>query len=493
VRRSPRRKTISVLPDDALLEIFKFYVDPTYDEDAWQILVHVCRKWRYVVFASPRSLRLELRCTYRSPVKKMLYVWPALPILIDVHIPNSRQSGVTNIIAALKRHDLVCKIKIWGVPNSLLKSPAVKLPFPELTHLTLRSNEVNVPVIQDSFLGGSVPRLQLPEFRGIPFLFPALGKLLLSAKDLVTFRLLEIPNSGISSPELIVTSLSALTRLQELSISFRSPRSRADRERRRRSLSRRLVLPSLTEFYFKGDSEYLEDIVGRIDAPALDGVSITFFNQLVFDTPLLRDFISRTEVFQNLHRADVFVAGSCINFTLFRREGMADRRMLEIGISSSVAEWQLSSLAEFCNTSLPPLPTLERLNINEFQWWRSDMESSQWLELLHPFVAVRDLVLSSEVVCRVAPALRELTGDMLTEVLPALREVFFRDHSCLPGPIREAFAQFIAARQLSGHPVSIHVKEADKQPTTGWDVPRWRENVGGSRTAATSVCSVAGE
>ena len=69
---------------------------------------------------------------------------------------------------------------------------------------------------------------------------------------------------------------------------------------------KRLVLPSLTEFNFKGDSEYLEDIVGRIDAPALDRFTITFFNQLVFDTPLLRNFFSRTEVFQETHRAEVW-------------------------------------------------------------------------------------------------------------------------------------------------------------------------------------------
>ena len=37
----------------------------------------------------------------------MLDVWPALPIVIDAYITNSRQSGVTNVIAALERHDLV--------------------------------------------------------------------------------------------------------------------------------------------------------------------------------------------------------------------------------------------------------------------------------------------------------------------------------------------------------------------------------------------------
>jgi len=356
VQRSPRG-TISTLLHHVLLEIFKFYVDQIFHADAWHKLVHVCRHWRYVVFASPRWLRLELRCTNRSPVKKM-DVWPALPIVIDACITDSRRSGVTNIIAALKLHDTVCRINILGVPNSLLKSAAMKKRFPELTYLTLRSNEENAPIIPNSFLGGFVPRLQSLEFRGIPFLFPALRKLLLSATDLVSFHLLDIPNSGIISPKLIVTTLSALTRLEELFIGFRYPRSRADRERRHPSLLKRLVFPSLTEFHFKGDSEYLEGIVGGIDAPALDKVTITFFNQLVFDTPLLRDFFSRTELFQEPHQAEVLVTIFAINFMLFRLEGEAKYHVLEVTISSRVAEWQVSSLAEFCSSSLPPLPTL---------------------------------------------------------------------------------------------------------------------------------------
>ena len=462
VKHSPR-VTISALPDDALLEIFKFYVDQIRHKNAWHTLVHVCRKWRYVVFASPRWLHLELHCTNRSPVKKLLDIWPALPIVIDAYSTgaNSRRSHEINLIAALERHDLVCRINISGVPNSLLKSATMKKRFPMLADLTLRSYEENVPVIPDSFLDGSAPRLQSLEFRGIPCPFPALRKLLLSATDLVTCHLLDIPNSGVTSPELIVTTLSTLTRLRILSIGFRSPQPRADRDRRHLSLLKRLVLPSLADFSFKGNSEYLEEIVGRVDAPSLDSVTITFFNQLFFDTPLLRDFFSRTEVFREPHRADVEIDAD-IRLTLFRLKGAVEHRMLDVTISSRVAEWQLSSLAQFCSSSLPPLSTLERLGINTYiyrgrnQVSTDGMESSQWLELLHPFVAVRDLVLPSEfrVASQVATALRELTGNTATEVLPALQHVFM--YTVDIGLIREALAPFITARQLSGHSVTVH-------------------------------------
>ena len=47
--------TAGTLPDDALLEIFDFYVHrgkPFFER--WYTLLHVCRRWRPIVFASPR-------------------------------------------------------------------------------------------------------------------------------------------------------------------------------------------------------------------------------------------------------------------------------------------------------------------------------------------------------------------------------------------------------------------------------------------------------
>jgi len=96
----------------------------------------------------------------------------------------------------------------------------------------------------------------------------------------------------------MVTNLSTLTRLEELHLRFRSPRSRAVRENRHPSPLIRIVLPALTRLLYQGDSEYLEDNMSRNDAPLLDDMDITFFNQLVFDTPQLRHFISRTGTFR---------------------------------------------------------------------------------------------------------------------------------------------------------------------------------------------------
>jgi hypothetical protein len=106
--------TVDKIPDDVLLEIFDFYLVSSSREDAWQTLVHVCKRWRCIVFASPRRLHLELLCTNRRPVKKTMDIWPELPVVIKAASWNSRNLGVNNVASALKQHHRVCTIDIPG-------------------------------------------------------------------------------------------------------------------------------------------------------------------------------------------------------------------------------------------------------------------------------------------------------------------------------------------------------------------------------------------
>ena len=261
------RVTIDMLPDVALLEIFHYYVDgPRTDIKAWHRLVHVCRKWRYVVFGSPRRLNLLLFCTEKTPVRETIDAWPPLPILVTSY--DHWTWGVDNIIAALEHNDRIYQLNLFRVRSSEMKKvfAAMQQPFSALQYLDLYSKS-ETSVVPASFLGGSAPQLQSLALQYIPF--PGLPKLLLSATHLVKLHLWSIPHSGYFSPEAIVTGLSALTRLESLWIRFRSPRSRPDR-RRRPPPPTRTLLPALTRFTFKGVSEYLDDLVARIDAPLLD-------------------------------------------------------------------------------------------------------------------------------------------------------------------------------------------------------------------------------
>ena len=131
---------MDVLPDDVLLVVFDFYLvkyaKRDKDTSRWQTLVHVCRRWRSIVFGSPRRLNLKLRCTPKTPVRYLLDVWPALPLLIQGDI--YEESDVDNIISALEHSDRVCKISLHGPKSHLEKVLAsMQEPFPDLTSLAL--------------------------------------------------------------------------------------------------------------------------------------------------------------------------------------------------------------------------------------------------------------------------------------------------------------------------------------------------------------------
>ncbi|KAH9164805.1 hypothetical protein EDB89DRAFT_2015160 [Lactarius sanguifluus] len=89
-----------------------------------------------------------------------------------------------------------------------VSSGLMQKPFPALTNLRLWSADLGmtVPIISQGFLSEST-RLQKIILGSISFL--TLPKLLLSCGDLVSLRLMEIPNSGYISPEAMVAGLSS--------------------------------------------------------------------------------------------------------------------------------------------------------------------------------------------------------------------------------------------------------------------------------------------
>ena len=305
-------------------------------------------------------------------------------------------------------------------------------------------------------MGGSAPRLRSLRLNGIPF--PRFPKLLSSAHGLVHLFLSNIPHPGYISPDALVTCLSALTSLKDVTFEFQSPRSRPDRVRRRPPPLMRRSLPALTRVSFKGVSEYLEDFVARIDTPHLDRLSITFFNQLTFDTPHLAQFIGRIPKFYSPNEAWIVFRDSVVEATLPSPTRSFGYEALTLGISSREPDWQLSSLAQLCRTSLPPHASVEDLYIIQgggymSPRWQNDIENSQWLEAFHLFSTTKNLYLSEEFSPRIAPALQELVGGGTTEVLLTLRSLFLEVQPS--GPVQEAIGEFLAARQLSWHPMAV--------------------------------------
>ena len=201
-------------------------------------------------------------------------------------------------------------------------------------------------------------------------------------------------------------------------------------------------------FEFKGVSEYLDDLVAGIDAPLLDYLHITFFYQLIFDTPQLTQFISRTPKFKAYDGAYVQFSDRDVSVT-------AMDEAFRLVISCRQPDWQLSSLAQVCGSNF--IPTIEHLYIREETHtsppWQDDVETGQWLELLHQLTSVKNLQIAQRFTPRIAPTLEELVGGRVTEVLPALRTLVLEE--TLPSGVQETIDKFVAARELAGHPIAI--------------------------------------
>ena len=471
-----RRVTINILPNDVLLHIFLIDGQEYYErqitslgEDVdrvgllrwrWHRLVHVCRRWRSIVFASPNYLDLRLVCGPMTPVE-LTSIWPPLPIIImNSFFAINHKPEDYDFDAAIVHPNRVREIHLFHLTRSSLQrlASAIRMQeqFPALTHLNIHCLNGHPrdppPALPDGFLGGSAPLLRYIGLYRIPF--PMLPKLLLSATHLVRLSLWGIPHSGYISPEAIVTALAEMTHLESLFINFDSSLSRPHRESQRPRPSTRTVLPALTRFWFKGVSEYLEDFVARIDATLLDSIYFTFIHQLIFDIPQVAQFMRRTSRFQEFKEVHVRFGHYGVLVETLPPTVTFDEKP-RMRISCRELDWQLSSMAQVITSFFPSIYIVEHLYIHDYRCQsRYDFEHMHWLELFHPFSAVKNLYLSRKFAPYIATALHELVGGRTMEVLPSLRNIFLEGFQ-LSEPIQEGIERFVAARQLSDCPITV--------------------------------------
>jgi hypothetical protein len=256
-----------------------------------------------------------------------------------------------------------------------------------------------------------------------------------------------------------------LTSLVRFDLEFISPRSCPNRESRPRPPSTRSVLPVLTSFSFKGVSEYLEDLVTHIDAHQLYLLHIAFYNDIVFDTPQLIQFISRTPKLKAPENAFIGLSDYAARVRFSSQTSPSrDGGDLMVEISCKGLNWQLSSLEQICTSCLPLLSMLEDLYLYDSDYedpqayWKDDIDNELWVELLRSFSAVKNLYLAEKVASPVALALQELVGgratEMLPTVLPTLKNIFVEGLES-SGPVQEGIGQFVAVRQVAGHPIAV--------------------------------------
>ena len=461
------RVTINILPDDILLLLFRSdrvtYIDRRAAVDRarclpwrWDRLVHVCQRWRSIVFASPKFLDLALVCGPGTPLE-LIDIWPPLPIIIRDTVDRPMPEDY-NFQAAIAQYDRVSHIDIRRITSSQLQrlTLAMQEQFPALIHLRLDAAIFDYPpqVLPDGFLGGSASRLQSLELDYV--IFPALPELLLSTNDLVCLSLWNVPYSGYVTLDAIVTNLAVLANLKFLTIGFDILQSRPEQEGRHPPPPTRTVLPALTRFKFQGASEYLNDFVGRMDAPLLDSFFITFLDQFIFDISQLAQFMRRTTRIQTLNEAHVDF-DYCDVQVEFRPPTLPLDEKSGLTITCRAINWQLSNLVQVFTSLFRSIYIVEHLYlygprsfVSESHW----QDPMQWLEIFRPFTAVKNFYVIMEFAQHIAPALQEIAGERSTDVFPALESLYVGE-LWPPGYVQEAIEQFVAARQLLGRPVAV--------------------------------------
>ncbi|KAH8985259.1 hypothetical protein EDB86DRAFT_2959878 [Lactarius hatsudake] len=243
----------------------------------------------------------------------------------------------------------------------------------------------------------------------------------------------------------MVACLAVLPGLEMLHIGFRSPMSPSDGVHLPPVAP--VVLPALTGFEFSGASEYLGDLVSRIDSPQLNKVRVSFRNQFVD--------IQKTPELTLFRHTNVVFSSRYVSFDMSTHHRdyqywgpvriLVSCRWLDLKVSRITQVFgQFSALL----SNVVHLKLVAELDeADEFE----DTDEVEWPDLLRQFSAMKTLCVSPELAESVALTLEDIARDpeMAAEVLPALDLIF------LGGQPVSFINNFVAVRQLSGLPVTV--------------------------------------
>jgi hypothetical protein len=460
------RSPISVLNDDALLHVF--YIHRLHIEDGddtsglgypfwdrqrwWYKLAHVSRRWRRVILAAPSLLDLHLVCTRGVPVADMLVHSPPLPLTIFYWF---------NTFTILKAKDEAGALLALSHRNRVRRI-ALYMSSSELEKLFVAMDGV-FPVLGRLHIVSSIPGVTLPRTFGAPNLSHVelmcvalpIQRPLLTATDLVSLRLRDIPRSGYFPPSYILASLSLMPQLETLSIMFNYPVP--SRDVWDVAITSDVILPNLREFEFRGVRAYLESICARMTAPVLSVFLVEFFNQLIFAVPRLLSFMQTS---QNLQFYAVKLVCRRDYVRLQGGSQLITRKYpLDLEILCRHLDWQISSAIQILDALSPVLSAVEHVtlivNSDESSRCHDEVDRSQWRALFRSFSNVRKLHVETKLVRGQAGqslghSLRTEDGEQPLELLPNLEEVI-----CSGKDDENAFTPFINEREALGHPVRL--------------------------------------
>jgi hypothetical protein len=373
-----------MLSDELLLDVFHYYLgaSPRF----WSRLVHICRKWRRIVFASQQALGLRLFCTHGTPVVKTLDCWSALPIVVEyggfpaLYPPAPEDED--NILVALKRSDRVSSIHLTVTASLLEKLSPIEEPFSKLEDLVLL------------YQGSMMPRLSRtfrwdPSLRGLHSTrigFP--GPLQrLSSMDLVDIQLHNMVKAAYLSPDALVNTLSQMTQLRSLSLHFLPTASSIDVSPP--ASEEPVVLPSLIRLNFRGMAGFLEGLVVSTYAPRLRDIEVAFFDELIFDVPKLSKFIDQIEMQKSHRQADIVFSEGSASISLTQ----PTLTYLKLQLLCESLTQQLFSVAQICKRLSTFMDFVEDLRIKgtRISSKQDNADCEKWAKLAHSFRGAKSL------------------------------------------------------------------------------------------------------
>ena len=469
---------IHILDDDSLLNIFYLYRPPVFDGDEddevlivggrgwnrerwWYKLTHVCQRWRNLILGSPSYLGLCLVCTYDTPVADMLAHSPPLPLVIDYDNDDDDKScDITaededGIILALRQRDRVRRVRLeMPLPNLRKVIMAIDEEYPVLEYLIM------APWPADAKTALMLPEtLQAPHLRRLVlsgFVLPIGSRLLTTAVGLVTLCLFTFHPSTYIRPNTLMQWISFMPQLEALMIGLLSPVPGRDVESQpmHTPIMTNVALPNLRSFMFQGVSAYMEAVACRITAPHLEKLDIVFSEQLTFSVPHLLQFMNTIENFR-FDSAEFQFSRNKVYVKVYPREE-AEKFALQLNISCSLLDRQVSSVAQIFNSLSQTLTTVEHLALehmahNQSSEEHNEVDHTEWHNLLRSFSYVKTLRVDNGLAKELSRSLRLGEGEHPLELLPELQELTYFGSGDTGSP----FASFIDARQNAGHPVTL--------------------------------------
>ena len=487
--RSPKRPklTINNLPDEILIEVFDFYRQGRFDpsrqwrqgyesnesyyyrcwsiELEWFKLIHVCKRWRTVMFMSSSRLNLCFVLTPRNGGRMKTIMsrrFPPLPIAIDYNLPHQYpgERDIGRMLAAFKHPNRIRAITLvtgWTtIFDKLFK--AAQCPFPALESLELRNSDKALK-IPTSFLGGSNHQ----ELRTLKLHRVSLSFIVqfLSAAPALTHLSLVI-DIGVGpqpamSPIVCLRGMPCLRHLDLEINSFIDGMEQAARP------TEKFSLPKLAYFRYSGYSAFLNALTAVLTVPCLREAHISLLDPTCPFPHILR---SINDIEEHFYAYRVSHDGKCFRLDLFTHSEYIGRHSPRFTLRSNlpyVSIWQVSSMFP------EKLITVQDLSVGLDGIEPEDQEVEvyciPWRRFLLQFPRLNALHLEGVNCLRIASALHEDVGGLLAfssleeiEIYPSSESHAYGDRRLQYTSASEQvaiFQPFVSARQQAGFPVKV--------------------------------------